>query len=30
MIVHSNAKDVQIVPHKLPGNEERQKAWIQQ
>ena len=28
MIVHSNVKDGQIVFHKLPVNEERQKAWI--
>ena len=27
MIVHSNVKDRQIVFHKLPVNEERQKAW---
>ena len=28
MIVHSNVKDGQIVFHKLPVNEEKQKAWI--
>ena len=28
MIVHSNVKDGQIFFHKLPVNEERQKAWI--
>ena len=28
MIVHSNVKDGQIVFHKLPVNEERQKAWV--
>ena len=28
MIVHSNVKDGRIVFHKLPVNEERQKAWI--
>ena len=28
MIVHSNIKDGQIVFHKLPVNEERQKAWV--
>ena len=28
MIVHSNVKDRKIVFHKLPVNEERQKAWI--
>ena len=29
MIVHSNVKDKEIVFHKLPVNEERQKTWIQ-
>ena len=28
MIIHSNVKDGKIVFHKLPVNEERQKAWI--
>ena len=28
MTVHSNVKDGQIVFHKLPVNEERQKAWV--
>ena len=28
MIVYSNVKDEKIVFHKLPVNEERQKAWI--
>ena len=28
MIVHGNVKDGEIVFHKLPVNEERQKAWI--
>ena len=28
MIVHSNAKDRQLVFHKLPNNEERQKAQV--
>ena len=29
MIIHSNVKDGKIVFHKLPFNEDRQKAWIQ-
>ena len=28
MIVHSNVKDGKIFFHKLPVNEERQKAWM--
>ena len=28
MIVYSNVKDGKMVFHKLPVNEERQKAWI--
>ena len=28
IIVYSNVKDAKIVFHKLPVNEERQKAWI--
>ena len=28
MIVYSNVKDGQIVFHKLPVNEGRQKAWV--
>ena len=28
MIVHSNVKDGKIAFHKLPVNEERQRAWI--
>ena len=29
MIIHSNVKDGKIVFHKLPFNEDRQKAWRQ-
>ena len=28
MMIHSNVKDGKIFFHKLPVNEERQKAWL--